>query len=106
MWTVGEGQELRFRCRSGHAWDAPDSLLTDRAASVEHALWAAVRALEEQASLARSLQRRSERRHSGKRGARGGSSLGRRYARRAGDAEREAVVIRRLLADPTRGGAD
>lgn len=99
MWTVGEGPELRFRCRSGHSWDAADTLLTDHADSVERALWAAVRALEEQASLARSLQRRT--------GRRGGSTvLIARYGARAEEAEREAHVIRRLIMSQALGRAE
>ena len=96
MWTVGEGPELRFRCRSGHSWDAADTLLTDHAGSVERALRAAVRALEEQASLARSLQRRTERRG-------GATALAARCATRAEEAEREALVIRRLLMSQALG---
>ena len=99
MWTVGEGPELRFRCRSGHSWDAADTLLTDHADSVERALWAAVRALEEQASLARSLQRRTERRGSA-------TALTARYATRAEEAEREALVIRRLIMSQALGRED
>ena len=99
MWTVGEGPELRFRCRSGHSWDAGDSLLTDHAGSVERALWAAVRALEEQASLARSLQRRT-----GRRG--GPTMLATRYASRAEEAERQALVIRRLVMSQAQGDGE
>jgi two-component system, chemotaxis family, protein-glutamate methylesterase/glutaminase len=98
MWTAGEGPQLRFRCRSGHSWDAAGTLRTDHADSVERALWAAVRALEEQASLARSLQRRTER-------GGGAAALTARYASRAEEAEREALVIRRLIMSPALGRA-
>lgn len=98
VWTVGEGPELRFRCRSGHSWDAADTLLTDHADGVERALWAAVRALEEQASLARSLQRRT-RRHGA------ATMLATRYASRAEEAERQALVIRRLITSHALDGA-
>jgi two-component system, chemotaxis family, protein-glutamate methylesterase/glutaminase len=60
---------------------------------VERALWEAVRALEEQSSLARSLHRRARRRQAGG----GTSALAARYAQRAQEGERAARVLRRLL---------
>jgi two-component system chemotaxis response regulator CheB len=44
----------RFRCRVGHAW-SPASLEDEQSRSVDQALWAAVRALEEKASLVERL---------------------------------------------------
>ena len=43
-----------FRCHVGHAF-SPAALLAEQAESLERALWAAVRALEESAGLARRM---------------------------------------------------
>ncbi len=54
LWEVGDKTELRFRCRVGHAYTAR-SLLAAENAGLEDALWAALRALEEQEALTRRL---------------------------------------------------
>ena len=51
---VHDSALLRFRCRVGHAF-APESLYLEQRTAMEGALWAALRALEEQASLARRM---------------------------------------------------
>lgn len=49
-----------FRCRVGHLY-SPESLLVDQSESVEKALWAAIRNLEEQAELSERLADSSHR---------------------------------------------
>ena len=56
-----EGGLLRFRCQVGHAFSV-DSLLTEQSESLEAALWASVRCLEESAQLADRLANSSDRR--------------------------------------------
>lgn len=58
MWEIKEGNLLRFRCRVGHAYTA-DSLHVALSDSVEDALWAAMRSLEEKSSLLRRIASRS-----------------------------------------------
>ena len=55
-----EGGLLRYRCHVGHAFSV-DSLLAEQSESLEAALWASVRCLEESAQLADRLANSSER---------------------------------------------
>jgi two-component system, chemotaxis family, protein-glutamate methylesterase/glutaminase len=89
--------EPRFRCRVGHAW-SPASLAAGQADGVEHAMWAALRALEERAALQRRLASLADRR--------GNRSLGDLHRAKAARGEANAGVIRRLLAEAPVGGAD
>ena len=87
-----------FRCRTGHAY-APETLLAKQEDVVDAALWAAVRALLENAALARRMERRL--RTIGMAGQR----MEERYERRAREAERHAEVLRRLVTeDKARAG--
>lgn len=83
------GELLHFRCRTGHAY-SPETLLARQGETLDAALWAAVRALEENAALARRMERRLRER--------GGNLLTwDRYEKRAQAAEQHADVLRRLL---------
>ncbi|MDZ8222403.1 MULTISPECIES: chemotaxis protein CheB [unclassified Nostoc] len=62
LWEVEEGNLLRFRCRTGHAYSAK-SLLATQSDAIEDALWIALRALEEKASLSHRLASRMEARN-------------------------------------------
>jgi two-component system chemotaxis response regulator CheB len=84
----------RFRCRVGHAW-SPASLATEQADGVEHALWAALRALEERAALQRRLADLADRR--------GNRTVGDAHRGKAALGEANASVIRRLLAEDPAG---
>ena len=61
LWEVDD-KMLRFRCRVGHAYTA-NSLHVEQTEAVESALWAAMRALEEGASLARRMAENAEKGH-------------------------------------------
>jgi len=58
---VHDGKVLRFRCRVGHAYGVA-SLTADQQDKIEAALWAALRALEDQIALNRRLARRARER--------------------------------------------
>ncbi|GAA6617055.1 chemotaxis protein CheB [Scytonema sp. NUACC26] len=57
LWDLSQGDLLRFRCRTGHAFSAA-TLLAKQSDALEDALWSALRALEEKASLANRMSRR------------------------------------------------
>jgi two-component system chemotaxis response regulator CheB len=95
---VHDGDLLRYRCRIGHAF-APETLHLQQRSSLEAALWAALRALEEQASLARRMAVRAR--------DLGQSKSATRYDDRAHSAESQARVVRdalRLGASPKQDG--
>ena len=88
LWELHEGELLRFRCRVGHAY-SPESLEAAQAESLEAALWAALRALEESAALSRRLMKRA--RQQGK------DLAADRFAVRVEDAEHRAAIVRQAL---------
>jgi two-component system chemotaxis response regulator CheB len=87
--AITEGGSERYRCRVGHAWSS-ESLLAAQTEGLETALWMALRALEERASLARRLAKRAQ-------GNAQPHSHG-RFAQQADDAQNGADAIRDLLA--------
>lgn len=90
LWESPEDGLVHFRCRTGHAF-SPESLLAQQDEGLEYTLWAAVRALQESADLARRMER-----WMANRGA--GAVAGRdRYHRRAEEATRHAEVLRKML---------
>ena len=81
---------LHFRCRTGHAY-SPESLFSKQFHALEGSLWAALRALEENAALSRRLEERA-RQH-------GNTFSSLRYEKRALEAEKHADVLRKILVE-------
>jgi len=79
---------VRFRCHVGHAYSA-DSLLAHQSEYLEAALWAALRALEEQAALSRRLSERAQ--------GRGHSRAASQFTEQALETEQRSHVIRQVL---------
>jgi two-component system, chemotaxis family, protein-glutamate methylesterase/glutaminase len=100
LWEVEQPGLPRFVCRIGHRISA-ETLLDERGEEIENALWAAVRALEEQSSLAQRLCDRAVEM---------GNSLSEdRFRERADNARRQAEVLRAAAlrtadADPVEAG--
>ncbi|HET9015786.1 MAG TPA: chemotaxis protein CheB [Thermomicrobiaceae bacterium] len=88
LWEIEEGSVLRFRCRVGHTF-SPESLFDQQWDELEHALWAAVRALDERAALSRRIAARFR--------ARGHREMAERFEARAQSAVDRAAVIQRAL---------
>lgn len=60
LWAIEDEDQLRFRCRVGHAW-WPDNLLAKQGEAVETALWMALRSLEDRAALSEQMAARAAR---------------------------------------------
>jgi two-component system chemotaxis response regulator CheB len=82
LWEHDEEGLLRFKCHVGHAYSV-ESLEVSQSQSLEAALWAALRSLQERADLFRRLARRL-----------GGEE---RLERRARAADQHAGVLRSLV---------
>jgi len=95
LWDVSGDGPLRLRCETGHAYSAA-SLAEGQAETVEHALWAAVRAMEDRIEFARVRARHAT--------ARGLDALVRQFAVQEEAAQQHATVLRALLRLDGRGG--
>ncbi len=91
LWELDDGGELRFRCRTGHAYSAR-SLMAAEDSALDETLWAALRALEEQESLTRRMLERNW--------AAGADRTRERLRERAEEAARRADVLRNFLLSP------
>jgi two-component system chemotaxis response regulator CheB len=86
IWEVPSGNGSEYRCRVGHAYSAK-SMLAEHFAAQEKALYAAVVALEEGASLASRLAEKFA------------PELGARLRDEAREHEAQAEVVRKVLRD-------
>ena len=94
LWEEDQDGLLRFRCRVGHVYSV-DSMLAAQTDSVDRALWAALRSLEERAALTRKLaQRARERQH---------TWVANAFEDRATASEAHAAVVREILNHRTGG---
>jgi two-component system chemotaxis response regulator CheB len=94
LWEDESGGVLRFRCRVGHAYSS-ESMVAAQTESVDRALWAALRALEERAALTRKLAERANQRAQ--------QLIAETFLRRADLAATQAALVRKVLlerADP------
>lgn len=88
LWEIDSGKLIRFRCHVGHTYSI-EGLTVSQSESMEVALWAAVRALKESASLARRVANRLE--------DRGDRSTVKRFRERAEAADHHADTLRDIL---------
>jgi two-component system chemotaxis response regulator CheB len=85
---VEESAMVRFRCRVGHLY-SPESLLADQSESLERALWAAIRSMEEQAQFSDRMAANSRLKQR--------PALARRFSDKAERSRANATVLRDLL---------
>jgi two-component system chemotaxis response regulator CheB len=90
LWEVTNGDLRRFACHVGHSY-SPDALATSMAASLEAALWTALRALEENGAFLRRMQDRAA--------DQGLGTIAEGYGAKARDVEARAEVVRSALVD-------
>jgi two-component system chemotaxis response regulator CheB len=88
LWLRPVGKTEHYRCRVGHEYTSR-GLFAAQSQGLEDAMWAAYRALEESASLARRLGERALRQ--------GLPLLASRYARKQADAVSRAEIVRSVL---------
>jgi two-component system chemotaxis response regulator CheB len=88
LWELTDGKLFHYRCHVGHAFSV-ESLLSEKDAHLETALWTALRALEENADLQRRLAERTR--------ARGLADLADNYDARSEHLRSRAEVIRSVL---------
>jgi two-component system chemotaxis response regulator CheB len=88
LWEIDDENLLRFRCRVGHAYSA-ETLLAEQSDAVEAAMWAALRALEENVALMSRLADRMRRR--------GHHTTAARFEAQARDADSRAELLRQTL---------
>lgn len=97
LWEIKEGELVRYRCRVGHAYSV-ETLLSEQSTAMEAALWTALRALEERASLSRGMAERMD--------GRGHSRLAARYRAEEEETRERAELIRRVLLAGGAAGAE
>lgn len=94
LWEVRNRELIQYRCRVGHVYSL-ESMLAEQARSVEAALWAGVRALEERAQLMRRIAARAG-------GRSAGTSEG--FTQEAELAEHQAALLRDAVTEYASGG--
>jgi len=88
LWMNHEGDLLQFRCHLGHRY-TDQSLEAAQVDRLDHALWAALRALEENAELRHRMAVHAHRH--------GMSEIASGYEERARESEQRAASVRRVL---------
>lgn len=88
LWEIEDGEMLRYRCHTGHAF-TPDAVMEAQSAELEEILWSLLRAHQQRAKFTRQIAQRLR--------SEGRTQLMRRLSERAKEYEADAVVIERIL---------
>jgi two-component system chemotaxis response regulator CheB len=92
LWEISDGPLVRYRCHTGHAFSS-ESLLSEQSREAEDALFAGLRAIEEKSLASRRIAERYGTKFPEER---------RRLENEAQEMDRQAQVIRQLLAAPAK----
>jgi two-component system, chemotaxis family, protein-glutamate methylesterase/glutaminase len=92
LFEMDEEGLLRYRCRVGHGYTAK-ALSVNQQTAMDGALWAALRALEENAALSRRMAARAKERNQ--------QYSAQRYAERARATEEQAELMRQMVMHHT-----
>ncbi len=90
LWELANGDLARYICHVGHSY-TPDALASGMAATLESALWTALRSLEESAAFYRRMQERADQQHM--------PTIAGGYRAKADEADARAEIVRRALLD-------
>jgi two-component system chemotaxis response regulator CheB len=88
LWEIQDQGLLRFRCRVGHAYSV-DSMMEEQSDSIEEAMWAALKTLEEQVSISRKMAEQARQN--------GRISLAKRFEDRQKQAEKRVDLLVAVL---------
>jgi two-component system chemotaxis response regulator CheB len=106
LWESHDDELLQYQCHVGHRYSG-ESLLSAQSEALDHALWAGLRALEENSELRRRMANHAR--------DRGMIAIAGGYDQQAAESEERAQVIRRVLmpegpepsaVQPVAAGAD
>ncbi|TIR27774.1 MAG: chemotaxis protein CheB [Mesorhizobium sp.] len=88
LWEIEDGDMLRYRCHTGHAFTA-DAVMEAQAIEADEILWGLLRSHQQRAAFARRMAEREKTRRR--------SELANHFGQRAQEYEADAAVIERIL---------
>jgi two-component system chemotaxis response regulator CheB len=89
LWEAEDGETLRFRCHTGHAYNV-NAILSEQKSELEDSLWTALRVLQERVKLLERLARRAK--------DRGDMHTGERFLRQVEELQRHQSAIRKSIS--------
>jgi two-component system chemotaxis response regulator CheB len=89
LWEIQDGHMMRYRCRVGHAFSV-ESMQAEQVDALEHALWVALKTIEENISLTKRMTHTARERQQ--------FWMVQRFEERLKDAEQNARVLREVIA--------
>lgn len=92
LWELQDGNLLRFRCRTGHAF-SPESVLAEQSEALERSLWFALKTMEEKVQLSRRIALRAQQH--------GNLSLAEGLRDQVQETEQQAATLRQFLTNMT-----